>query len=522
MTAETVPAAAAAPSLRAAPPRLWPVFRPVLPALLLGLLVFGLLFHNEAVAAVQTWIDSTAYSHCFFVIPIAIYLAMDRRPMLAGLSVQPMPAVTLAALPLALAWLAAERMGIMEGRQLVAMSLLELLFLAVLGRRMFAALSAPLLYLFFLVPFGAFVTPALQGFTAQFINVGLGVLGIPHVVDTYFIEIPEGRFVVAEACAGLRFLIASIAFGVLYACLMYRGIWRRLGFVAASMIVPVIANGFRALGIVVIGHLIGSAQAAVTDHILYGWLFFSIVTVLLILAGLPFRQDIAHAPDAGPVSPVPAIVTRLPLRAAVMVSVLGAVGPAVSAVLDRNAEVALAIPAPHFVPGTGCQKLPGTGGPGIAVNQFACPAGKLTVTTEVFAPRANPAVLLAAQRRSSGEFEGDEPEISNLNVPGVIPPDWRFVVMSAPARATASALWVDGKPARGGLAGRLAIARDSIMGTATPSVLVTLGMFATQPQLTPAQEQNARNTIADFLRAQNGLQALIVQAGVDTLNAHNP
>jgi hypothetical protein len=60
------------------------------------------------------------------------------------------------------------------------------------------------------------------------------------------------------------------------------------------------------------------------------------------------------------------------------------------------------------------------------------------------------------------------------------------------------------------------------MGTAQPPVLVTLGMFATQAQLTPAQEQNARNTIADFLRAQTGLQALIAQAGQDALNAHTP
>jgi hypothetical protein len=112
----------------------------------------------------------------------------------------------------------------------------------------------------------------------------------------------------------------------------------------------------------------------VTDHILYGWLFFSIVTVLLILVGLPFRQDTRHVPDTERVAPVPAIVTRLPLRAAVMLSVLGALGPAASAVLDRNAGVALAMPAPHCVPGTGCRPLPGTGGPGIAVNQFACPA----------------------------------------------------------------------------------------------------------------------------------------------------
>ena len=40
-----------------------------------------------------------------------------------------------------------------------------------------------------------------------------------------------------------------------------------------------------------LGHLLGSAQAAATDHVLYGWIFFSIVILLLIVIGLPFRQD---------------------------------------------------------------------------------------------------------------------------------------------------------------------------------------------------------------------------------------
>jgi hypothetical protein len=118
----------------------------------------------------------------------------------------------------------------------------------------------------------------------------------------------------------------------------------------------------------------------------------------------------------------------------------------------------------------------------------------------VKADRDHPGLCAARQSHSDDggattveRFEGDESDISILNVPGVIPPDWRFVAMSAAARATASAFWVDGEPARGGLAGRFAIARDSITGTAKPPVLVTLGMFATQTQLTPAQEQNARN-----------------------------
>ena len=62
---------------------------PVLLAGLLGLVVWGLLFHAEAVAAVRVWYDSTAYSHCFFILPIAVWLAWDRRPAARGLRPHP-------------------------------------------------------------------------------------------------------------------------------------------------------------------------------------------------------------------------------------------------------------------------------------------------------------------------------------------------------------------------------------------------------------------------------------------------
>ena len=48
----------------------WKVMRAPVPALLLGLAVLGLVFHEEIAAAVFIWYDSTAYSHCFFVIPM--------------------------------------------------------------------------------------------------------------------------------------------------------------------------------------------------------------------------------------------------------------------------------------------------------------------------------------------------------------------------------------------------------------------------------------------------------------------
>ena len=298
---------------------------PAVAAIGLGLLALVAVFWPECRAAVKVWIDSTAYGHCFLVAPLAAYLAWDRRRALAGLLPRPTPALALAGLPLPLLWLAAQRLGIMEGRQLVAMGFVELLFLAVLGWRLFRALSGPLLYLVFLVPFGAFITPALQSVTAHFIDAGLTVLAIPHFSNDMYIEIPAGAFFVAEACAGLRFLIAAVAFGVFYALLNYRSTGRRVAFIAASVVIPIIANGLRALGIVVLGHVLGSAEAAAADHLIYGWVFFSFVMLLLVAAGLPLREDPAPPPASAEAALDQAAFYPWPV---VSVVALAALGPA--------------------------------------------------------------------------------------------------------------------------------------------------------------------------------------------------
>ena len=133
-----------APVLIEAPPRAVSVgwYR----TLLLLVVVLGLLFHGEVVAAVQTWNNSTAYNHCFLVIPIAFYLLWDRRAALVGVPRQLMPTALLLGVPLAAVWLVSERLGIMEGRQLAAVSFVEVLFLAMLGKRLWWAVAGPLLY----------------------------------------------------------------------------------------------------------------------------------------------------------------------------------------------------------------------------------------------------------------------------------------------------------------------------------------------------------------------------------------
>jgi EpsI family protein len=96
---------------------------------------------------------------------------------------------------------------------------------------------------------------------------------------------------VVEACSGLRYLIASLMVGCLYAYLTYRSTRRRILFIAASVVVPLVANWLRAYMIVMLGHLSNNRIATGVDHLIYGWIFFGVVMLLLFWIGARWRED---------------------------------------------------------------------------------------------------------------------------------------------------------------------------------------------------------------------------------------
>ncbi len=479
--------------------------------LISGLIALGLLFHTEAEAAVRTWIESTAYNHCFLVIPIAIWLIWDRRETLPGIAAVPVPLISLLILPLAGAWLVAERLGIMEGRQLIALTMVEVLFLATLGWRLWRALTGPLLYLYFLVPFGEFLTPKLQDVTAWFTRHGLDLLGIPAYVDGYIIEIPEGTFFIAEACAGLRFLIASIAFGALYALMMYRSPVRRTVFIVLSIIMPIVANGIRALGIVVLGHALGSAEAGAADHIIYGWVFFSFVILLLILAGLPFREDHWPGPaDAARIAPLPG--TPRPGMASGVFAALGAVvlaapGPLFAARLTQAAVAppAAALHVLDLAPacldtGATIAPAPGTIGRSL-VQQANCGGILLNIQLEVFSPRSTAGPINAERRRLTHPVGAEDTSEASID-PGPRGGGhaWRVAISTEPDRVTAAATWIDGAPMAPGLAMRLNMAWASVFGAAYAPVLVTIEPVADWTRVGGREKKQMADRIGLFLR----------------------
>ena len=323
-------------------------------ALALAAVALCILFAREARGAFDVWMTSTAYNHCFLIVPVALYLAWKRRGALAGVAVQPDLRFLALLLPMSVLWLGAALMSVLEVQQLIVMAMFEIIALAILGWRAYRAMWVPLLYLFFLVPTGYFLVPKLQDFTAWFAVAGLRLVGIPVYSDGTLIEVPAGSFVVAEACAGLRFLIASVAFGAFFSAFMYRSSGRALAFIALCIVVPIIANGLRAFGIIALAEALGSATAVEADHIIYGWVFFSAVTLLLIWIGMRFAQDTdpaATAPGVHPGAPA-ARPWRVALAAAIGLALV-ATAPAYAQFRDwRGAAISLAnAPAPPLAAG---------------------------------------------------------------------------------------------------------------------------------------------------------------------------
>jgi exosortase A len=187
-------------------------------------------------------------------------------------------------------WLLAHLAAIGVVQQFCVVAMVIVLIWGVLGTAVARTLLLPLAFLLFAVPFGEAFIPKLQDFSAWFAVKTLDLCGVPVLLEGRFISVPSGKWEVAEACSGIRYLTSSLAVGFLFAGLMYRTWIRRIGFFLASAVVPIAANAVRVFGIVFLAYVSGNRIAAGVDHIIYGWIFFTIVMASLLAVGGWWRE----------------------------------------------------------------------------------------------------------------------------------------------------------------------------------------------------------------------------------------
>ncbi|WP_279245293.1 exosortase A [Candidatus Litorirhabdus singularis] len=262
------------------------------PALLLVTFYLLLLaiYSDTFFSMVSIWENSQTYAHGFLIIPITCWLIWERREYLAQLSLKP---EYLAVLPLAgavLLWLLAFLVDALVIQQFALVAMLICGTWLILGRSVSLAIAFPLGFLFFMVPVGDDLVPPMMEFTADFTVAAVKLSGIPVYREGLYFSLPTGNWSVVQACSGIRYLIASLTLGCLYAYLTYQTIWKRSLFIIASIIVPVLANGLRAYMIVMIGHFSGMELATGVDHLIYGWVFFGIVMLILFSIGSIWRE----------------------------------------------------------------------------------------------------------------------------------------------------------------------------------------------------------------------------------------
>ena len=240
---------------------------------------------------VETWIHSETFAHGFLIIPISGWMVWRRRHAIMALNPRPNAWMLLPLALVGVVWLLGDLASVVVVQQYCLVLMMLFLAATILGNAIVKELAFPLLFLLFAVPFGEVLLPVLMEHTADFAVFALRLSGIPVYREGLYFTVPSGNWSVVEACSGLRYLIASLTLGFLYAYLTYRSFVRRAVFVVLSIVVPIVANWFRAYMIVMIGHLSSMKLAVGVDHLIYGWLFFGVVMLLLFWIGSFWRED---------------------------------------------------------------------------------------------------------------------------------------------------------------------------------------------------------------------------------------
>lgn len=249
------------------------------------LLVLNLVVYRETVVyLVGLWsqLSSGNFAHGFLVLGISAYLILDKRHELSRLA----PSIYYRAIPAifvaALVWLVA---AISDVQSIQAAGLLLVVLSIVwvfLGRQVTWVLLFPILFLGFAIPIWFPLLPLLQELTVEVVFGIIRLLGVPALRQDIMIVLPAGSLSVEETCSGLRYLMAALTLGTLYAYLNYTNIRTRLVVVCISAGAAVLANLLRVLIVVYLAYVSDMQHPLVSDHVMLGWyLFGGLVAVLL-------------------------------------------------------------------------------------------------------------------------------------------------------------------------------------------------------------------------------------------------
>jgi len=319
---------------------------------LFGLLFCMLVFYRETVSTVLSkWnqLQNGEYAHGYLVLAISGYLVFIKRKQLAALKPCENSWALVALAACTLLWLAANLADVQMVQAFALLLLMIFVIWTVAGSRVARQLLLPVLFLGFAIPVWSPFAPLLQELTADAVFSLTRAAGVPAMRQDHLIVLPGGSLSIEEACSGLRYLLAALTLGVLYAYMNYQGTGPRLLVVATAAAAAIVCNIARVFIVVYLAYRSDMQHPWVSDHLALGWWVFAVVMLLLMVLDSVLARHKVFRSSPETSTAVPAVGQPCPhgglhragvllLAAALLVS-----GPVIASLLEGQANIHRAI-----------------------------------------------------------------------------------------------------------------------------------------------------------------------------------
>jgi len=259
--------------------------------------------HGDTLSSlVWQWAGDDDYSHGFFVVPLAVFFAWERRRAL--LSAPSRPSVW--GLLLLGASLAVFLGGILGAELfLTRVSLIGVIGGAILfvwGRDHFRTLLFPLAFLLLMVPLPAIVFNQLafplQLLASRVGETAIAAAGIPVLREGNVLHLANTNLEVAEACSGIRSLVSLLMLAIVLGYFTEPRTPARIAIALSAVPIAILANASRVAGTGMASHWLGPGAAEGFFHTFSGWLMF-----VVAFAGLMAAQRLIARIRLGQVGP---------------------------------------------------------------------------------------------------------------------------------------------------------------------------------------------------------------------------
>ena len=252
------------------------------------------LYRDVLSSLVRQWAGDDNYSHGFFILPLALYFAWERRHLLSQAEGQP----RLAGLFLIVFSLMLFAGGILAAELfLPRISLVGVIagtILFVWGPSHLRHLAFPLALLPLMIPLPAIIFNQIA-FPLQLVASRLGetaiaAAGIPVLREGNVLDLPNITLAVAEACSGIRSLISLITLAIVLAYFTERRPVARVLIVLSAVPIAILANASRVASTGLASHWFGRRAAEGVFHGFSGWLVFAVAFAGLIVTQRVVRR----------------------------------------------------------------------------------------------------------------------------------------------------------------------------------------------------------------------------------------